>query len=197
MIRRWRQAMRKVDTGLLWGGIWLAALAVPFVTPRWLAGFSGLAWLSALALAPGRHHGRRLMGLAAGFLAAWSVLLLLVHLAYPSSLRPILNLSAWLALGLNLLLAKTPLDLALTLARRLAPVLGRPRSQKLALALALVARLIPGLLASALEIRTSLNRRAAGLPLTTRLSLWGRTLIRDSLAQTDELARSLSKRWPW
>jgi biotin transport system permease protein len=108
-----------------------------------------------------------------------------------------MNLAVWMNLGLLLVLAKTPLELALAAANLLGPIMGRSRAQKLALALALLTRLIPALLASALALRTVLGRRAAGLPLYRRMSLWGRGLVRDALGQSEELARALTKRWPW
>ena len=193
----WRRLMSRLHTGLFWLAVWLGAALVVFLDPRIVVILSVLGWLSALILAPARFHGPRLVRLAALFLLLWGLVLGLTHLAYPSSLRPVLNLAAWLALGLNLMLAKTPLDLALTASRLLTPLLGRLRAQKLALALALLARLIPNLLFSALKIKTSVDCRAAGLPLSTRLSIWGRAVIRDALAQTDDLSRTLIKRWPW
>jgi hypothetical protein len=135
---------------------------------------------------------------AAGFWLFWSLLLSLGHLLNPTStLRPSLNLAAWLALGLNLVLGKTPLELALAAAGALSPVLGRVRAQKLALALALLTRLLPALLASALAVRVHLGRRAAHLPLTRRLAWWARAVLRESLGQSEDLARSLALRWPW
>lgn len=197
VIEVWRRLMRRTPTGLLWPAVWLGALGVVWIEPRPLAVLSGLGWLSALMLAPGRYHGRRLIKLAALFLILWGLVLGLTHLAYPSTLRPVLNLSAWLALGLNLMLAKTPLELALPAGRLLTPVLGRLRAQKLALALALLARLIPSLLFAALTSKITIDRRAGGLPLTARLSLWSRNIIRNSLVQTNDLSRTLVKRWPW
>jgi biotin transport system permease protein len=153
---------------------------------------------ATVQLAAGRPQGRRLILAAAGFWLFWSLLLLLAHLALsPAGLKPALNLAVWLNLGLLLILAKTPLELALASVALLGPIMGRPRAQKLALALALLTRLIPALLASALALRTVLGRRAAGLPLYRRMSLWGRGLVRDALAQSEELARALTKRWPW
>ena len=193
----WRGLLSRFNTGLLWLTVWLGAALVVFLDPRIVAVLSALGWLSALILAPARFHGPRLVRLAAFFLLLWGLVLGLTHLAYLSTLRPVLNLAAWLALGLNLMLAKTPLELALTASRLLTPLLGRLRAQKLALALALLARLIPNLLFSTLKIKTSVDRRAAGLSLPTRLSIWGRAVIRDALAQTDDLSRTLVKRWPW
>ena len=124
--------------------------------------------------------------------------MLLAHLAlHPTTLRPALNLAIWLNLGMILVLARTPLELALAAADLLSPLLGRAKAQKMALALALLIRLIPALLASALSLRAVLSRRAAGLPLTRQLSLGGRNLIRYALGQSEELARALTKRWPW
>ena len=193
----WRTFIRGVGVGPLWAVVWLTALAVPFIEVRWLIPAAALGWLSALTLAPGRLHGRRLVRLAAAFLLFWSVFLCLSYLLRPSTLKPIVNLAVWLALGLNLMLAKTPLELALPAGRLLTPVLGRRAGQKLALSLALLARLIPRLLASALDIRSVVNRRAARLPLIKRLTLWGRAAVRDALAQSEDLARALVKRWPW
>jgi biotin transport system permease protein len=128
----------------------------------------------------------------------WSLVLLLAHLALnPVGLKPVLNLAVCLNLGLLLVLAKTPLELALAAAGLLGPVLGRTRAQKLALSLALLTRLIPALLASALALRAVLGRRAAGLPLLRRMRLFGRGLVRDALGQSEDLARALTKRWPW
>jgi hypothetical protein len=177
--------------------VWLSALAVPFLEARPVLLMAALGWLSALALAKASFHGRRLVRLAFFFLLFWSLLMLLSHLLWPSTLRPVLNLAAWLALGLNLMLAKTPLELALAAGRGLRPLAGRLRAQKLALALALLARLIPAFLDSALKIRITVGRRAAGLPPTRRLSLWAAALVRAALSQTDELSRALIKRWPW
>jgi len=124
--------------------------------------------------------------------------MLLAHLVLrPMGLTPALNLAVWLNLGLILILAWTPLELARAAADLLSPFLGRTRAQKLALALAILTRLIPSLLASALTCRVVLSHRAAGLPLTRRLSLWGRNLVRDALGRSEDLARALVKRWPW
>ena len=114
-----------------------------------------------------------------------------------SSLRLILNLSAWLGLGLNLMLAKTPLALALPLGQALSPIIGRVQSGKVALALALLSRLIPGLLATALEMKINIDRRFAGLSFRRRLTLWSGALLRATFSQSDDLARALLKRWPW
>lgn len=195
--RFWIPALARLGVGRLWVIIWLAALAVPFCPVPWLALLTVAAWLSVAALAPGRHQAGRLIAAAFIFMFFWSLLTGLFYFLHSTSMRPVLNLAAWLALGLNLMLAKTPLELALTTGRFLQPFLGRLNSQKLALALALLARLIPGLLASALKIRGTVNYRAAHLPWTRRLLLMGRTLIRDTLAQSDDLSRSLLKRWPW
>ncbi|MDR2946959.1 MAG: hypothetical protein LBV79_09455 [Candidatus Adiutrix sp.] len=181
----------------LWAAVWLTALAVPFVEARWLVPAAALGWLSAAILAPERFHGRRLVKLAAAFLAFWAAFLSLIHLVQPSTLKPVVNLAVWLALGLNLMLAKTPLELALSAGRILTPVLGRRNGQKLALSLALLARLIPRLLSASLDIKTVVGRRAAHLPFTARLTLWGRAAIRDAMSQSEELARALVKRWPW
>ena len=197
MAAGWRKFIRGVGVGPLWAVIWLTALAVPWVEIRWLVPAAALGWLSALALALGRPHGPRLVKLAAGFWLFWAVFLGLAHLLRPSSLKPVANLAVWLALGLNLMLAKTPLELALPAGRLLAPVVGRRAGQKLALSLALLARLIPRLLAAALDIKSVVNRRAGHLPLIKRLTLWGRALVRDAQAQNEELARALVKRWPW
>lgn len=193
----WRGLVRRINTGALWLIVWLTALAVPFVTAVWLWPAAFLGWLSAMALAPGRHHGRRLLGAAAVFAAVWGGLIVLINLAYPSSLRPAANLAVWIALGLNLILAKTPLELALSAGRFMAPIAGRKNSRKLALALALMARLIPRLLSAALLIRTTIGRRAGRLPLTRRMSLWAATLLRETMSQNEEIARALLKRWPW
>lgn len=190
--------MRGLGVGPLWAAVWLSALAVPFIEARWLVLAAVPGWLSALTLSPVRLHGRRLVKLAALVLLFWTVFLgLAALLPGPGSLKPAVNLSVWLALGLNLMLAKTPLELALPAGRLLTPVIGRRAGQKLALSLALLARLIPRLLAAALDIRTVVDRRAGGLPLIKRLTLWGRAVLRDSLGQSEELARALAKRWPW
>ena len=124
--------------------------------------------------------------------------MLLAHLILrPTGLKPALNLAVWLNLGLILVLAKTPLELARAAAGLFSPLLGRTRAQKLALALALLTRLIPALLASALIFRAVLNRRSADLPLTRRLGLWSHNLVRDALGQSEDMARALAKRWPW
>jgi len=190
--------IRRLPLPGLWAALWLAALAVPRLPPLALA----LALPPLLAiivqLASGRPQGRRLILAAAWFWLFWSCLLLLAHLALrPTGLKPALNLAVWLNLGLFLILAKTPLELALAATGLLGPILGRNRAQKLALALALLTRLIPALLASALSLRTVVGRRAAGLPPPRRLALWGRGLVRDALGQSEELARALAKRWPW
>jgi len=190
--------IRRLPLPGLWASVWLAALAVPWLPPLAL----NLAWPPLLAsvcqLASGRPRGRRLILAAAGFWLFWSFLLLLAHLALrPTGLKPALNLAVWLNLGLLLVLAKTPLELALAAAGLLGPLLGRPRAQKLALSLALLTRLIPALLASALALRIVVGRRAAGLPRPRRLTLWGRNLVREALGQSEELARALAKRWPW
>lgn len=193
----WAKAVSRSGVGLLWVLVWLAALSVPVLPIFWLAGVTVAAWLSVAALAPYRYHGWCLTLAALFFLVFWGILTGLIYLIHDVSFRPVLNLVAWLALGLNLMLAKTPLELSLAAGRLLRPFLGRVRGQKLALALSLLARLIPGLLKSALDIRLVLNHRAAQLPLTCRLMLWGRSLIRNTLAQSDELSRALLKRWPW
>lgn len=194
----WRNFLARADSFNLWLFVWLAALAVPLAGWPWAAGTALAGWLSVGLLAPGRHHGRRLALMAALFLLFWGLTLLLID-CFSSSFRfrPILNLAAWLALGLNLMLAKTPLALTLPLSRRLAPVIGGNRAGKLALALTLLVRLIPGLLSSALDLKRTIDRRAPQLSFRRRLALWGRTLVRLSLSQTDDLARTLLKRWPW
>lgn len=197
MAAKWRKFMRGLGAGPLWAVIWLTALATPFIEVHWLAVIAAGGWLSAITLAPGRRHGRRLIKLAAVFFLFWAAFISLSYLLQPTTLKPVVNLSVWLALGLNLMLAKTPLELALPAGRLLAPVLGRRAAQKVALSLALLARLIPRLLEATLDIKTVVNRRAAGLPLTGRLTLWGRASVREALAQSEELARSLVKRWPW
>lgn len=186
-----------MGVGPLWVIIWVGALIVPFLPSASLAALASGAWLSALMLAPGRWDGFRLLKMATIFLVVWSAFAGLIHLVYPTSLRPIGNLGAWLGLGLNLMLAKTPLELALEAGRLLSPILGRLRAQKLALALALLARLIPRLLDSAININITVSRRAFGLPLRRRLTLLAQTILRDSLSQNEELSRALLKRWPW
>jgi len=193
----WSAAVSRLGIGRLWFIIWLSALAVPFLPIPALSCLTLLAWLSVDSLAPGRPQGRRLVLASLLFLFFWGLLTGLIHLLQPTSLRPVLNLAAWLALGLNLMLAKTPLELALATGRFLEPWLGRLGSRKLALALALLARLIPGLLASALKTRAAVNYRAAKLSLARRLILMGRSIIRDTLAQSNDLSRALLKRWPW
>lgn len=187
----------RLGVGWLWLLIWSAALAVPFLPIPWLVILTVLAWISVAALAPGRYQARRLVTAALLFLFFWGLLTGLFYFIHSTTMRPVLNLAAWLALGLNLMLAKTPMELAIFTGRVLRPLLGRLNSQKLALALALLARLIPELLASAIKIRSSVNYRAAQQPLIRRLSLMGRSLIRNTLAQSDDLSRSLAKRWPW
>ncbi len=193
----WRGLVRRVGAGRLWAAVWVLALAGPWLPPFLVVAMAAGGWLSALILAPGRFHGRRLTGLAALFFLFWSALLGLIHLIHPSPLRPIVNLAAWLALGLNLMLAKTPLELALPAGRALAPILGRRRAQKLALALALLARLIPRLLGSALTLRLTVQYRAGHLSLHRRLVLWGGAIVHDAFSQSGELSRALLKRWPW
>jgi len=190
--------IRRLPLPALWAAVWLAALAVPWLPPPALALALPPLLTSIFQLAYGRPRGRRLVLAAAWFWLFWSVLLLLAHLALnPTGLKPALNLAVWLSLGLLLVLARTPLELALAAAGLLGPVIGRPRAQKLALALALLTRLIPALLASARSLRIVLGRRAASLPLPRRMTLWGRGLVRDALGQSEELARALAKRWPW
>ena len=115
----------------------------------------------------------------------------------PLGLRPALNLAAWLPLGLNLILSKTPLEIALTVGRILVPILGLLKAQKLALALALLTRLIPRFLSSAIAINTIVKHRTVGLPLTKKLPLLARAIIRDVFSQNEDLSRTLIKRWPW
>jgi len=190
--------IRRLPLPGLWAAVWLAALAVPLLPPLTLALALPPLLASIVQLASGRPQGRRLILAAAWFWLFWSVLLLLAHLALrPTGLKPALNLAAWLNLGLFLILAKTPLELALAAAGLLSPIMGRTRARKLALALALLTRLIPALLASALSLRTAVSRRAAALSLPRRLTLWGRGLVREALGQSEELARALAKRWPW
>ncbi len=196
MGRKYARWLRGLKTGKLWAGIWILTLAVPFWPPVWLGPLTGLMWLSVVSLAGGRFHGRRLVKLAVLFLIFWALVIGLTHLAYPSSLRPILNLAAWLVLGLNLMLAKTPLELALSSGRLLQPILGPGRARSLSLALALLARLIPQFLATALDIKKTVDKRFAALPLTRRLALWAGGLVRVCLAQNEELSRALVKRWP-
>jgi len=194
MLKHYRSLLRRAGVGKVWLMVWLLTLAVPFLPLVWLLPLIALAWLSALALAPGRFHGRRLVRLSLLFLLFWSLIIALTHLAYPSSLRPIANLAAWLALGLNLMLAKTPLELAMSSARLTAPLLGPRRAANLALALALLARLIPQFLVTALDIKRTLDKRAANLSLSRRLSLWAGALVRVSLAQSNDLSQALLKR---
>jgi len=171
---------------------------VPFLSYPVLALALPPLLVSVIRLASGRPQGRRLILAAGGFWFFWSLLMLLAHLVLrPTGLRPALNLAVWLNLGLILVLARTPLELARAAAGLFSPLLGRIRAQKLALTLALLTRLVPALLASALTFRGVLRRRAAGLPLTRRLGLWGRCLVRDALGQSEDLARALAKRWPW
>jgi len=191
--------IRRLPLPGLWAAVWLAALAAPWLPTPALALALPPLWASNVRLADRRPRGRRLILAAVWFWLFWSLLLLLAHLALDpaAGLRPILNLAVWLNLGLLLLLAKTPLELALAAAGLFGPLAGRARAQKLALALALLTRLMPALLASALALRTVLGRRAAGLPLSRRMTLWGRSLVREALGQNEELARALTKRWPW
>ena len=190
--------IRRLPLPGLWAAVWLAALAVPWLPPPVLALALPPLLASNVQLASGRPQGRRLILAAAGFWLFWSFLLLLAHLALrPTGLKPVLNLAVWLNLGLFLILAKTPLELALAAAGLLSPITGRTRARKLALALALLTRLIPALLASALSLRTVVGRRADGLSRPRRLTLWGRGLVREALGQSEELARALAKRWPW
>ncbi|MDR1920703.1 MAG: hypothetical protein LBS31_03050 [Candidatus Adiutrix sp.] len=197
MAGRWRWLLKKTRTGGLWFFVWLSALAVPFSPPVGLVCFSALLWSSALALAPGKIYGRRLTGAAVIFILFWSLFIFLSRLLQPGSLRPVLNLIAWVGLGLHLMLIKTPLELAALLADFTTPLLGSRRADKLALSLALLARLIPRLLDSALALRATLKKRASGLPLTARLSLWGRAVMREGLRQSEDMAQALLKRWPW
>lgn len=197
MTSYWRKFMRGLAPGYLWASVWLISLAVPFMDSALVAAGAALGWLSALALAPGRHHGLRLVKLAASFFCFWAIFLTAVYLVRPTTLKPILNLSVWLALGLNLMLAKTPLELSLSTGQLLAPIVGRRRSQKIALSLALLARLIPRLLETTLTIRATIQSRVPELPLSRRLTLGGRAIIREALTQNEHLARALVKRWPW
>ena len=190
--------IRRLSIPTLWVTLWLTALAVPWLPPPLLALALPPLMFSVIRLAPARPQGRRLVLAAACFWLFWSLLMLLAHFFSPKTdLRPSLNLAVWLNLGLILVLAWTPLELALAAADLSSPLLGRVRAQKMALALALLIRLLPALLASALTLRTVLSRRTAGLSLTRRLTLWGRNLIRNALGQSEELARALAKRWPW
>jgi len=190
--------IRRLPPPGLWAAVWLAALAVPWLPPPALLLALPPLLASVVQLASGRPRGRRLILAAAWFWLFWSVLLLLAHLTLrPTGLKPALNLAVWLNLGLLLVLAKTPLELALAAAGLLGPLIGRARAQKLALALALLTRLIPALLASALSLRVALSLRAAALPRPRRMALWGRGLVREALGQSEELARALTKRWPW
>ncbi len=192
------ERLRRRPTGVWWVGVWAGSLAVPWLPPAGVGLLAALGWLMALLLAPGRFHGRKLLTSALLFLGFWAALLALIHLARPETpLRTIPNLAAWLVLGLNLMLAKTPLELALPLGQLLTPILGRRRAQQLALALALLARLIPRLLTSALAIQTTTQRRAGHLPLPRRLSLWGRAVLREAFNESEDLSRALLKRWPW
>lgn len=186
-----------MPTPALWLVIWVAAFLFPRLQPGCLVALTALLWLSALVLAPGKLHGRRLLKAAAIFALIWSAIIAALHLAGLGSLEPLVKLWAWLALGLHLMLAKSPLELALPLGRLAAPVIGRIRAQKLALALALTARLIPRLIDSALKIRKSLELRAPALPLKKRLTLWSQAILRDAFSQSEEMARALLKRWPW
>lgn len=193
----WRSLIGRVGIVPWWALIWLGSLLVPFLPLTALIPVALGTWISAIMLAPGRRAGYRLLKMATIFLVIWATLTAIIHLINPTSLRPVGNLTVWLALGLNLMLAKTPLELALTAAHLLTPLLGRLRAQKLTLALALLARLIPRLLSSAIDINTTVQRRAASLPLQRRLILLAQTLLRDSFSQNEELSRALLKRWPW
>lgn len=194
----WREMAGRVDSFHLWVLIWLAALAVPFMPQPLIIALALGGWVSALILASGRHNGFRLPFLALLGLIFWALALgFLYWLNQADSMRPVLNLAAWLALGLNLMLAKTPLALALPLSQKLRPILGPLRSSKLALSLVLLTRLIPGLLSSALSLKTTIDRRVPHLPFRRRLTLWCGALTRATFSQTDGLARALLKRWPW
>ena len=195
---RWSQLTKKIPTTILWVLIWVSAWVVPFLSAATVALLAECAWLSALALAPFRYSGPRLVKLAIIFLIIWSTLMGLLHLSDPAaSLRPALNLAAWLPLGLNLILSRTPLEIALTIGRLLVPILGLLKAQKLALALALLTRLIPRFLSSAIAINTIVKHRTVGLPLTKKLPLLARAIIRDVFSQNEDLSRTLIKRWPW
>ncbi|UQZ91106.1 hypothetical protein C4J81_18545 [Deltaproteobacteria bacterium Smac51] len=193
----WRGCLKKTPTVVLWVIIWTAALLVPWVPGDWLFPFAAVVWMSALILAPGKIYGRRLLKAAIVFALIWSLIMLGLFLAGSGGLLPVIRLWVWLGLGLHLMLAKTPLELAIPVGRLTAPVIGHIRAQKLALALALTARLIPRLLDSAIKIKASLDLRASSLPLIRRMALWGRAIMRDSFSQSEELARALVKRWPW
>ncbi len=173
------------------------AFMMPALAPPYLAAGAAILWLSAICLAPGKIYGRRLIKAAALFAAVWTLIISALHFAGSAALAPIPRIWAFMALGLHLMLAKSPLELALPLGRLLAPLIGRLRAQKLALALALTARLIPRILNSAFAIHRSLSLRCRRLSRRRRIALWGKAIMRDSFAQSEELARALLKRWPW
>lgn len=197
MAERWRNLVKGASVPCLWSAVWLAAISVPFLPPACLAVFAVSAWLSAAVLAPARFQGKRLLAMAALFWILWGALLAVMHMLSPSSLRPAGNLALWLPLGLHLMLAKTPLELALATGRLLRPFLGPVNSQKAALALALLSRLIPRLLVSAMSIKLVVKRRGAGLSVARRLVVWAGAMIRESMQWNEESARALLKRWPW
>jgi energy-coupling factor transporter transmembrane protein EcfT len=193
----YRRVIAKIPPLAFLGLIWAAAFIMPGLGMPYLGAAAVVLWLSAAFLAPGKMYGRRLM--KAAFLCAvtWSIFLALLHLIGSAALEPIPRLWAFMALGLHLMLAKSPLDLALPLGRLLAPVIGRVRAQKVALALALTARLIPRLLEAAFSIQRSLSLRCPKLSRAKRIALWGKAIMRDSFARSEEMARALVKRWPW
>ncbi len=193
-MKQLRKLISSMPILALWLIVWGATLAVHFLPSEGVLVIAFLSWLVALILAPGRFQGWRLLKAAALFLATWLVLLALGQLFWPSSWRSALNLAAYVALGLILILAKTPLQWAWGSSRLLAPLLGEKRAQKLALALALLARQIPSLIQTALSLKKTIDRRASHLPFQRRLSLWARTFLRESFHQAEELALTLTKR---
>lgn len=188
-----RKFMKKIPSLWLIIVIWALAFCLPRLPLSYLIPFNALLWLSAALLAPGKIYGFRLLRAALFFAGMWSLVIFSLSLFGAADLIAMARLWGFLALGLHLMLAKSPLELALPVSA-LGPVIGGLRARKLALALALMARLLPRLIASALKIKKTLDLRAARLPLKRRVALWGGALMRDSFSQGEEVARALFKR---
>ena len=154
-------------------------------------------WATSLILIGSIYAGLRLGGFSrprhgklrtyAAFICFWGLSAFMLQwlsadLSWQSAARNafdlILRLTALAALTLNLDLLLTPFTLARVLAGGLRPVLGEERAQRIALALAVMLRLIPQAGHCLRTLRQALKLRGNRLPPAQRLTLLAGAALR-------------------
>ena len=188
----WRNFLRRIPPLLIWALLFLAAWPVKILGCQSLLLFGSLFWLNAFVLAWGRPLKKRLLATAAFFLIIWALLILILN--FEAAPNFISKFFYGLSLGLNLMMAVSPIKLSKDFARLCRPVFGEKNSFKLAVAVTLLVKLIPLFISSALEIKTTLQKRCLKLSLKEKIVLWAKSLIRQSQAQEEALARAILKR---